>query len=69
MGGVEIIVPEDVTVRVTGVGFMGAFDHKRQHEAPPGSPVLTVSGFAFMSGVEVRPPKRRKKKDRLQIDG
>lgn len=67
MGGVEIIVPEDVAVRVTGFGFMGAFDHKNAHEAPPGSPVLTVTGFALMGGVEVRPPKR-KKRDRRQID-
>ncbi|HVT67152.1 MAG TPA: DUF1707 domain-containing protein, partial [Trebonia sp.] len=27
MGGCEVIVPEDATVRVTGVGIMGAFDH------------------------------------------
>jgi len=67
LGGVEIIVPDDITVRVTGFGFMGAFDHKNAHEAPPGSPVLTVTGFAFMGGVEVRPPKR-KWRDRRQID-
>src|SRR6201996_4582402 len=27
LGGCEIIVPEDATVRVTGVGIMGAFEH------------------------------------------
>jgi hypothetical protein len=68
MGGVEIIVPDDITVRVTGFGFMGAFDHKRANAGPPGGPVLTVTGFAFMGGVEVRPPKKRRKRDRLQLD-
>jgi hypothetical protein len=67
MGGVEIIVPEDITVRVTGFGFMGAFEHRNAHEAPPGSPVLTVTGLAFMGGVDVRPPKR-KKRDRPRLD-
>jgi hypothetical protein len=64
MGGVEIIVPEDITVRVTGIGFMGAFEHRGAHEGPPGSPILTVTGFAFMGGVDVRPPKRKKQKQR-----
>jgi hypothetical protein len=67
MGGVEIIVPEDITVRVTGFGFMGAFDHKSVGQAPAGSPVLTVTGFAFMGGVEVRPPKRGKR-DRTPLE-
>ena len=64
MGGVEIIVPDDITVRVTGFGFMGAFEHKGAHEGPPGSPILTVTGFAFMGGVDVRPPKRKKQRKR-----
>ena len=59
MGGIEVIVPNDITVRVNGFGFMGGFDHKGAHEGPPGAPVLTVSGFAMMGGVEVRGPKRR----------
>ena len=66
MGGVDIIVPEDITVRVTGFGFMGAFDHKSVGQAPPGSPILTVTGFAFMGGVDVHPPKRGKR-DRTQL--
>ncbi len=64
MGGIEVIVPEDITVRVTGLGFMGGFDHKGAHEGPPGAPVVTVSGFAMMGGVDVRPPKRRGHNDR-----
>jgi Domain of unknown function (DUF1707)/Cell wall-active antibiotics response 4TMS YvqF len=59
MGGVEVIVPDDITVRVTGFGFMGGFDHKGAHEGPPGGPVVTINGFAMMGGVDVRPPNRR----------
>ncbi len=28
MGGVEIILPENAAVQVTGIGFMGAFDQE-----------------------------------------
>jgi hypothetical protein len=66
MGGVEVIVPDDITVRVTGFGFMGGFEHKGAHEGPPGSPVLTVNGFAFMGGVDVRPPKRKELRRKQQ---
>lgn len=69
MGGVDITVPDDITVRVTGFGFMGAFEHKNVGEGPPGGPVLTVTGFAFMGGVDVHPPKRRKKqRDQDQLE-
>lgn len=64
MGGVEVIVPDDITVRVTGFGFMGGFDHKGSHEGPPGAPVVTVNGFAFMGGVEVRSPRYREVRNR-----
>ncbi|GGP70617.1 DUF1707 SHOCT-like domain-containing protein [Saccharothrix coeruleofusca] len=62
-GGVEIFVPEDVTVRVDGVGIMGAFED-RTHKTPtiPGGPVVRITGVAMMAGVEVRRPKRKKLK-------
>jgi hypothetical protein len=30
--------------------------------------VLTVTGFAMMGGVDVRPPKRKKQRDRTQLE-
>lgn len=71
MGGCEIIVPEDATVRVTGVGIMGAFDHTGSGTGSPGGPVITVNGVAFMGGVDVkrRPtlnPARTRLEQRLQ---
>jgi hypothetical protein len=54
MGGCEIIVPEDATVRVTGIGIMGAFDHTGAGTGSPDGPVITVMGVAFMGGVDVK---------------
>jgi Domain of unknown function (DUF1707)/Cell wall-active antibiotics response 4TMS YvqF len=54
MGGCEIIVPEDATVRVTGVGIMGAFDHTGSGTGSPDGPVITVNGVAIMGGVDVK---------------
>ena len=54
MGGCEIIVPDDATVRVTGVGVMGAFEHTVSGAEKPGGPLITISGLAFMGGVDVK---------------
>jgi hypothetical protein len=54
MGGCEIIVPDDATVRVTGIGVMGAFEHTVSGAETPGGPLITISGLAFMGGVEVK---------------
>jgi len=64
MGGIEIVVPDDIVVEVNGVGFMGAFESQERGETsqtpPPGAPVLKVNGFAFWGAVEViRKPRNR----------
>ena len=66
MGGIEITVPEDVDVDVSGVAFMGGFDHHASGPGVPGAPRLRVLGFALMGGVEVR---RKPLKERDAIDG
>jgi hypothetical protein len=66
MGGIEITVPEDVDVDVSGVAFMGGFDHNASGPGVPGAPRLRVLGFALMGGVEVR---RKPLKERDAIDG
>lgn len=60
MGGVEVRVPEGITVHVTGAGFMGGFVNSVRTQGPPGSPVVRVTGFAMMGGVDVKPAKRHK---------
>ena len=63
MGGIEITVPEDANVRVTGIGIMGAFDHQSGGTGDPAGPTIIVNGVAFMGAVEVkrRPPKKPKR--------
>ncbi|EID53694.1 DUF1707 SHOCT-like domain-containing protein [Saccharomonospora xinjiangensis] len=64
MGGVDVIVPDDVAVEVTGVGIMGAFETRNKKgaspTAPPGAPVVKVTGLAFWGGVEVKRVPRSK---------
>jgi len=57
MGGIEITVPEDVEVDVSGVAFMGGFDHNASGPGVPGAPRVRVIGFALMGGVDVRRKK------------
>ncbi|MFD0684652.1 DUF1707 SHOCT-like domain-containing protein [Actinomadura fibrosa] len=70
MGGVEIIVPDDIAVHVTGIGIMGGFDHGASGPGVPGAPRVVVSGLAFWGGVDVKRKGRRKaKKARKELDG
>lgn len=54
MGGVSITVPDDVAVDVSGIGFMGGFDHQASGPGVPGAPHVRIVGFAVMGGVDVR---------------
>jgi hypothetical protein len=54
MGGIEITVPEDVDVDVSGFAFMGGFDHNASGPGIPGAPRVRILGFALMGGVDVR---------------
>lgn len=55
MGGIEIIVPPGVRVDTGGVAIFGAFDESMEGAgpAPPNAPVVRISGFALMAGVEI----------------
>jgi hypothetical protein len=70
MGGIQITVPEDVDVDVSGIAFMGGFDHDASGSGVPGAPRVRVLGFALMGGVEVRrkgPSKKQRR--RMGIEG
>ncbi|MBN9609476.1 MAG: DUF1707 and DUF2154 domain-containing protein [Actinobacteria bacterium] len=60
MGGIQITVPDDVSVECHAFGFMGGVDNKANPAPPPGSPVVRIAGFAMMGGVDITPPKRRR---------
>jgi hypothetical protein len=53
LGGIEIIVPEDAEVHITGLGVMGGFDHRAAGEGREGAPTIIVKGLAVMGGVGV----------------
>ncbi|MDN5581708.1 MULTISPECIES: DUF1707 SHOCT-like domain-containing protein [unclassified Corynebacterium] len=66
MGGVQILVPEDVRVVEHGFGLMGGFGSARsrsvrlrERDLPPDAPVVRVRGIAVMGGVEVKTVPRR----------
>lgn len=60
MGGANVILPPDMALEVRGIGIMGGFDHS-QVGVPhtPGTPRVTLTGFAFWGGVGT---KRKKTK-------
>ena len=67
MAGIEITVQEDVTVRVTGIGILGGFDHGASGTGTPDGPTIVINGVALMGGVEVRRrPLKKSKRERLE---
>ena len=59
MGGIEVIVPPELDVRVTGMGFMGGFgwehldDARPYHKPSPENPTVTINGLGFWGGVGI----------------
>src|SRR5688500_3990700 len=55
MGGIEIIVPEGISVDFTGIPLLGGTECKINADVPiiPGSPRIVVRGLAIMGGIEV----------------
>ena len=54
MGGVEVIVAPGVRVESDGFAIMGGFGNEVGDPGSPNAPVVRLTGFAFMGGVEVR---------------
>jgi hypothetical protein len=71
MGGIAIIVPDDVDVQVTGIGLMGAFEHGPTGTGHPGAPKIIIKGLAFWGGVDIKrkpPKKNRPPKENKALD-
>ncbi len=70
MGGIEIVVPDDIIIQVNGTGFMGAFENNVQDQAQPrpGMPLVKITGLAVMGAVDVkrRKPRKQKNKDKTK---
>ena len=55
MGGIDVIVPEDVDVEVTGFAIMGGNSSpKEAGPGHPGAPLVHVRAFSLMGGVDVK---------------
>ncbi|MFG2294836.1 DUF1707 domain-containing protein [Streptomyces sp. NPDC048603] len=59
MGNVEILVPENVTLRGFGNGVLGNFEIRGESrgETDPQAPVVVVRGFALLGNIEARPKR------------
>ncbi|MGI5482589.1 DUF1707 SHOCT-like domain-containing protein [Streptomyces lavendofoliae] len=66
MGGIQVVVPPDLHVEVTGQGFMGGFDDRGAGAGTPGSPRVRITGFALMGGVDVRRKERKTPRKQLR---
>lgn len=68
MGGVEIMVPPGVRVECVGMAFMGGFAISGgDANAAADAPVLRISGFCFMAGVDVNRKHRKKQGEKRYI--
>lgn len=71
MGSVEIIVPPDLQVDCSGIGIMGAFDHRQTMTSTtdPEAPVIRVTGVCIMGAAEVlvRYPGETAREARLRL--
>jgi hypothetical protein len=56
-GGVDVKVPENVSLHGGGAGIFGGFDVREEESTDPNGPVVTVRGKAIFGGVSAR--KRR----------
>ncbi|MFF1560404.1 DUF1707 domain-containing protein [Streptomyces sp. NPDC058279] len=59
LGNVEIVVPENVTLRGYGGGVLGNFEVTDEGvaAADPQAPVVIVRGFALLGNIEARPKR------------
>ncbi len=57
LGNVEILVPENVTLRGYGSGVLGNFEvhGEARGETDPQAPVVIVRGFSLLGNIEARP--------------
>jgi len=64
MGGIDIIVPEGINIEVKGLPIMGGIDKKVSDDHYPGRPTLRIHGIVLMGGVDIKYPKRKKRRRR-----
>ena len=71
MGGIGIIVPNDIQVRVHGLPVMGGFGAEGENPSvvDPRAPIVHIRGLAVMGGVGVEFRKRKHQREQGEIEG
>ncbi len=54
MGGVEIFVPDDWRVEVTGFPVLGGWSNKTKYNGDPNAPLLKIKCFVMFAGMDVK---------------
>ncbi len=54
MGGIDLYVPGDWTIRNEGIAILGAIEDNRKETAGNASKVLVLRGAAIMGGIEIK---------------
>ena len=63
-GGLEITIPDGMTVRNEAVGIFGGVEVRGDAAPSADAPVLVIKGAAIFGGIEVRRAKDRKGRGR-----
>ncbi len=58
-GSVEIVVPEGVEVRLSGMSLFGSRSCRVERDTPSGAPVVEVRGSAIFGEITVHHPGRQ----------
>ncbi|MFI6061302.1 DUF1707 domain-containing protein [Streptomyces sp. NPDC051286] len=69
MGGMQVTVPPELNVRVSGIGILGGFGDRATGEGTPspGSPQVRITGLALMGGVGVVLKRTKADRERAQL--
>ena len=57
LGGIEIIVPQDLPVTLSGFSFLGGREMKLSQPEVTSGKSLNVAAFAILGGMSIKPPK------------
>ncbi|MEU0831752.1 DUF1707 SHOCT-like domain-containing protein [Streptomyces sp. NPDC056231] len=68
MGGMQVTVPPELDVKVSGIGILGGFGDRATGEGTPspGSPRVRITGLALMGGVGVVLKRRKADRERAR---